>query len=77
MADRLSAARALGEIGRRLQIVGGNPFRAKAFVRGAGALSGQSADLATLVREKRLQKLRGTRRCEKLHDRRHPALYRR
>jgi len=59
LADRLSAARALGEIGRRLQIVGGNPFRAKAFVRGAGALSGQSADLATLVREKRLQKLRG------------------
>ena len=59
MADRLSAARALGEIGRRLQIAGGNPFRAKAFVRGAGALSGQSADLATLVREKRLQKLRG------------------
>jgi DNA polymerase (family 10) len=59
LADRLSAARALGEIGRRLQIVGGNPFRAKAFVRGAGALSGQSTDLATLVREERLQKLRG------------------
>jgi DNA polymerase (family 10) len=59
LADRLSAARALGEIGRRLQIVGGNPFRAKAFVRGAGALSGQSTDLATLVRDKRLQTLRG------------------
>ena len=59
MADRLSAASALREIGRRLQITGGNPFRAKAFVRGAGALSGQPLDLATLVREKRLQKLRG------------------
>jgi DNA polymerase (family 10) len=59
LADRLSAARALGEIGRRLQIAGGNPFRAKAFLRGAGALSGQATDLATLVREGRLQKLRG------------------
>jgi DNA polymerase (family 10) len=59
LADRLSAAGALREIGRRLQIAGGNPFRAKAFVRGAGALSGQPLDLATLVREKRLQKLRG------------------
>jgi DNA polymerase (family X) len=57
--DRLEAARALSEIGRRLRISGASPFRAKAFLRGAAALQGQPTDLGTLVGQGRLQELRG------------------
>jgi DNA polymerase (family 10) len=57
--DRLEAARALNEIGRRLQIAGGSRFRAKAFLRGAAALQGQAGDLRTLVADGRLQEIRG------------------
>ena len=57
--DRLEAARGLSEIGRRLRLTGASPFRAKAFLRGAAALQGQSTDLGALVAEGRLQELRG------------------
>ncbi len=57
--DRLEAARALNEIGRRLQIAGGHRFRAKAFMRGAAALQGQPGDLDTLVSQGRLREIRG------------------
>src|SRR4051812_38727696 len=57
--DRLATARALNEIGRRLQIGGGPPFRAKAFIRGAAALQSRAIDLDALVREGRLEELPG------------------
>jgi DNA polymerase (family X) len=57
--DRLEAARALDEIGRRLQVAGGNRFRARAFRRGALALQGQPGDLRTLVSEGQLREIRG------------------
>jgi DNA polymerase (family 10) len=57
--DRLEAARVLHEIGRRLRIGGGNPFRARAFERAALALQSQPVPLATLVEEGRLEEVRG------------------
>jgi DNA polymerase (family X) len=57
--DRLEAARALSEIGRRLRLSGASPFRAKAFMRGSAALQGQPTGLGTLIAEGRLQELRG------------------
>ena len=59
MLERLEAARALHEIGRRLQIAGGEPYRARVFLRGAAAIQAQPASLRTLLGERRLRSLRG------------------
>jgi DNA polymerase (family 10) len=73
MLERLEVARALHEIGRRLQIAGLDPHRARAFLRGAAALQGQPEEIRTLVGERRLQSLRGIGPAlaaviEELHD---------
>lgn len=53
------AAAALSEIAMLLEVVGGNPFRAKAFSSAARALETSSADLAQLAAAGRLQSLAG------------------
>jgi DNA polymerase (family X) len=55
--DRLAIARLLREIGLLLEIQGGNPFKARAYERGARALESLSADLGPLVAQNRLTEL--------------------
>ncbi len=57
--DRLAIARALREIGRLLELQGGNPFKARAYERGARALEALGADLRLLVSQGRLTELPG------------------
>jgi DNA polymerase (family 10) len=57
--DRLEVARALREIGVLLELQRGNPFKARAYERGARALEALRADLAPLVAEGRLTELPG------------------
>ena len=57
--DRLAIARLLREIGLLLEIQGGNPFKARAYERGARALESLSADLGPLVAQNRLTELPG------------------
>ncbi|HEU0013071.1 MAG TPA: DNA polymerase/3'-5' exonuclease PolX [Longimicrobium sp.] len=52
-------AGALQEIAMLLEVVGGNPFRAKAFSTAARALEGSPADLPALAASGQLQTLRG------------------
>jgi DNA polymerase (family 10) len=47
--DRLAIARALRDIGQLLRIKGENPFRARAYERGAQALESLQGDLGSLV----------------------------
>ncbi|HEY0025206.1 MAG TPA: DNA polymerase/3'-5' exonuclease PolX [Longimicrobium sp.] len=53
------AAAALSEIAMLLEVVGGNPFRAKAFSSAARALETSTADLHQLAAAGRLQSLSG------------------
>jgi DNA polymerase (family X) len=53
------AAAVLAEIGVLLEVVGGNPFRAKAFAAAARSLEGSAADLGALAREGALTSLPG------------------
>jgi DNA polymerase (family 10) len=53
------AAAALGEIAMLLEVVGGNPFRAKAFQSAARTLETSSADLAALAAAGELRTLPG------------------
>lgn len=53
------AAAALSEIAMLLEVVGGNPFRAKAFSSAARALETSTADLHQLAAAGRLQSLAG------------------
>jgi DNA polymerase (family X) len=57
--DRLAIARALREIGLLLKLQGGNPFKARAYERGARALEALGADLESLVAQGRLTELPG------------------
>ena len=53
------AAAALGEIAMLLEVVGGNPFRAKAFQSAARTLETSSADLTALAAASELRSIRG------------------
>ncbi len=57
--DRLAIAHALREIGLLLELQGENPFKARAYERGARALEALGADLAPLVADGRLTELPG------------------
>jgi DNA polymerase (family 10) len=57
--DRLAVARALREMADLLALAGDEPFKARAYERGARVLESLSADLARLVDEGRLTELRG------------------
>jgi DNA polymerase (family 10) len=57
--DRFSVARALREIASLMQIEGANPFKVRAYERGARALEGMPEDLGLLVREGRLTSVPG------------------
>jgi DNA polymerase (family X) len=59
MADRLEIARALREIAAFLEIEGENPFKVRAYERGARALEGYGGDLGALAAEGRLTELDG------------------
>ncbi len=63
MLDRFGVAAALREIAGLLELEGGNPYRARAYERGARALEALSADLATLVEEGRLTTVPGVGRA--------------
>jgi DNA polymerase (family X) len=58
-ADRFAVAAALREIGLLLQVKGGNPYRARAYQRGAAAVEALAGDLASLVAEDRLTQVPG------------------
>jgi len=61
--DRFSVARALREIASLMQVEGANPFKVRAYERGARALEGMPEDLGTLVRESRLTSVPGIGRA--------------
>jgi DNA polymerase (family 10) len=57
--DRLAMARALREMASLLSLVGEEPFKAKAYERGARVLERLDADVARLVDDHRLTELEG------------------
>lgn len=57
--DRFPVAAVLREIGALLELQGGNPFKARAYERGARALEAFNGDLDALVAERRLTSLPG------------------
>jgi len=59
MLDRFGVARTLREIAALMQVEGANPFKVRAYERGARALEGMAEDLGTLVREGRLTSVPG------------------
>jgi len=59
MADRLAIARALREMATLLEVAGQEPFRARAYARGAEALERLDADLGRLVEDRRLTEISG------------------
>jgi len=58
-ADRFSVAAALREISLLLEVKGGNPYRARAYQRGAAAVEALAGDLGSLVAEERLTDVPG------------------
>src|SRR5262245_40750501 len=58
-ADRLTIARALREMAELLAVSGQEPFKARAYLRGAEVLERLEADLGDLVRTRRLTTLPG------------------
>jgi DNA polymerase (family 10) len=59
MQDRFHIAGALREIGRLLELKGENPFKARAYERGARALEQLQADLGTVVGNGQLTEIGG------------------
>jgi DNA polymerase (family 10) len=59
MLDRFGVARALREIASLMEAERANPFKVKAYERGARALEGMAEDLGVLVREERLTSVAG------------------
>jgi DNA polymerase (family 10) len=59
VTDRLAIARALREMATLLEVAGQEPFRARAYARGAEALERLDADLGRLVEERRLTEVSG------------------
>ena len=57
--DRFQAAAMLREIGALLELQGGNPFKARAYERGARALEAFAGDLGALVAQRGLTSLPG------------------
>jgi DNA polymerase (family X) len=57
--DRFHVAAALREIGRLLEVKGENPFKTRAYERGARALEGFAGDFDALVKNRRLTDLAG------------------
>jgi DNA polymerase (family 10) len=57
--DRFAIARTFREIAALLELDGKNPFRARAYERGARALESMTQDLDTLVEERRLTGIAG------------------
>jgi DNA polymerase (family 10) len=57
--DKKDVAKILEEIGLLLQIKGENPFKVRAYERGARAVEMLNEDLDTLVKEKRLNQIDG------------------
>jgi DNA polymerase (family 10) len=57
--DKFAIAAALREIGRHLEVKGENPFKARAYERGARALENSPADFAALVKNGRLTEIGG------------------
>jgi DNA polymerase (family X) len=57
--DRFSVAAALREISLLLGVKGGNPYRARAYQRGAAAVEALAGDLGSLVAEERLTDVPG------------------
>ena len=57
--DRFQIAAVLREIGALLELQGGNPFKARAYERGARALEAFAGDLDALVKARRLTSLPG------------------
>ena len=47
------------EYGRRAQLAGGNPYRARAYIRAAESLAAQTEPLERLVAKKRLREIPG------------------
>jgi DNA polymerase (family X) len=58
-ADRLGVAAALREIALLLEVKGGNPYRARAYQRGAAAVEALAGDLGSLAAEGRLTEMPG------------------
>jgi DNA polymerase (family X) len=59
MLDRFGVARTLREIAALMAAAGENPFKVRAYERGARALEGMAEDLGLLVREGRLKSVPG------------------
>src|SRR5919202_4224022 len=59
MPDRFAIAAALRELGRLLELKGENPFKTRAYERGARALESYAGDFETLLRSKRLTEISG------------------
>jgi DNA polymerase (family 10) len=59
MQDRFFIAAAVREIGRLLRFTDENPFKSRAYERGAQALEELEADLDLLVRERRITEIQG------------------
>src|SRR2546426_4204290 len=57
--DRLAIVRALREVGRLLDLAGGDPFKARAYERGARVLERADLDIGRLVDDRRLTALQG------------------
>lgn len=57
--DKHDVAKILDDIAVLLEVEGENPFKVRAFQKAARSLEASDEDLATLVREKRLQELPG------------------
>jgi DNA polymerase (family 10) len=59
MLDRFAVARALKEIAALMEVEGANPFKVRAYERGARALEALSEDLATMVAAGKLTSVPG------------------
>src|SRR5438477_10114620 len=59
MKDKFAIAAALQEIGTRLELKGGEYFKARAYKAGARSLAGVTEDLGKLIKENRLTFVKG------------------
>jgi DNA polymerase (family X) len=59
MQDKFQIAQALREIGRLLELKGENPFKARAYERGARVLEQLQGDLGTLIKQRQLTTIGG------------------
>ena len=57
--DKFEVANALRETGLLLDVVGGNPYKARAYLKGASAVESLAEDLYTIFKEERLRDIPG------------------